>query len=83
MCCTAHGGAIVSLVAGWRRELYTRTAMDQLLAMGFPEENAKAALEAHGNDLARSLDALLSTAEPASTPSSSATEVKVGPQESA
>lgn len=44
--------------------------MDQLLAMGFPEETAKAALEAHGNDLARSLDALLSS-EPASTQSSS------------
>lgn len=54
--------------------------MDQLLAMGFPEETAKAALEAHGNDLARSLDALLSS-EPASTQSSSP-EVS-GPQESA
>lgn len=49
--------------------------MDQLLAMGFPEETAKAALEAHGNDLARSLDALLSTPEPASTQSSSPAEV--------
>ena len=44
--------------------------MDQLLAMGFPEETAKGALEAHGNDLARSLDALLSV-EPASTHSGS------------
>lgn len=45
--------------------------MDQLLAMGFPEEAAKAALEAHGHDVARSLDALLNSAEPVSTHSTS------------
>ena len=63
-------GAIASLARGWLHLANNPSAMDQLLAMGFPEETARAALEAHGNDLTRSLDALLS-GEPASTHASS------------